>query len=287
MSRFKSWLLAIAISCSIFPLAIPNAEAQSADSVNWVSEKQNPQLWTDIRRDFQDVLQPDDPVKVAPVLAYSYKYIYRVVVYRESALVVVGHLETKDSKYPGYYSAFNYDITSHARTVIKGAEVVSQVKFVRLATLEASSPQDVVFTWFTCSECEASKILSTFHYDALKHAWVLRSWEADKDIWWTSEQGPVIWSDVSASDTLSFDCVHGFLPSENDHSFAFRCHEVAQAEGEKVKTTDVTAKYTFDGGNSKLSIVRGEERTKVLAELCMGSPSNKLCKGAGIPSGKK
>lgn len=286
MSTFRSGLVATVFSASLLITSLP-AGAQSTDDVKWANEKQNAQLWADIRRDFDDELQPDDPVKVAPVLAYSYKYIYRVLVYRGSALVVFGHRETEDSKYPGYYSAFNYDIPSRVRTLIKGAEVVSRVKFVRLVSLEASLPQDVVFTWFTCTECEASQVLSTFHYDAGKNAWTLRSWEADKNIWWTSEQGPVVWSDVSASDTLSFDCLHGFLPSHHDTSFAIRCHEVAQPDGEKRKITDITAKYNFSGGNSKLEIVRGEEKTRVLTELCMGSPTNKLCRGIPIPSGKQ
>src|SRR5579864_2807855 len=173
MNTFRSWLVATVISSSLLVTILP-AEAHSADNVKWVNEKDDAQLWTDIRKDFHDELQPDDPVKVAPVLAYSYKYIFRVLVYRGSALVVLGHRETQDSKYPGYYSAFNYNIPSHVRTPIKGAEVVSRVKFVRLASLEASLPQDVVFTWFTCTECEASQVLSTFHYDAIKNTWALR-----------------------------------------------------------------------------------------------------------------
>ena len=105
-----------------------SAVAQSDQEVKWVSEKQNAELWARIRSDFHDELQPDDPVKVAPVVAYSYKYIQRVAVYRDSAVVLVGHLETKDSKYPGYYSAFNYSLESRARKAIKGAAVVSVVQ---------------------------------------------------------------------------------------------------------------------------------------------------------------
>ncbi|HTZ82507.1 MAG TPA: hypothetical protein VMB66_04920 [Candidatus Acidoferrales bacterium] len=284
MSTFQSRLIAIAISLSLSVVILP-AHAQSSESVNWINERQGARLWANIRRDFHDELQPDDPAKVAPVLAYSYKYIYRVLVYRESALVVVGHLETKDSKYPGYYSAFNYDMPSRSRTPIKGAEVLSLLKFVRLASLEASSPQDVIFTWFTCTECEASQVLSAFHYDGSKHGWGLRSWQANKGIWWTSEQGPVIWSDVTASDTISFDCLHSFLTSDSDHSFAIRCREVAEPEGEKRKVTDITAKYNFSGGDSRLEIVRGDERTRVLTELCVESSMNKLCRG--MPARKR
>jgi hypothetical protein len=263
------------------------AYGQPAESVRWVAEKENAALWTTIRADFEDELQPDVPEKVAPVLAYSYKYIYRVAVHDDSALVIVGHLETKDSKYPGYYSAFNYDVQSHARTAIKGAEVVSLFRFVKFAGLDVAPPQDILFTWFTCTECEASQVLSAFHYDTGKRVWLLRTWQTNKDIWWTTAQGPVIWSDVSASDTISFDCLHGFLTSDGNSAFGIRCREVAESEKGKRTTTDIAAKYTFKGAESRLEIVKEEEKRKLSTELCAGSPGNKLCKSVPTPAGKQ
>jgi hypothetical protein len=223
-------------------------------------------------------LRPDDPAKVAPVLPYSYKYIYRVAVYQDSALVLVDHLETKGTKYPGYYSAFHYDLKSHARKPVKGAEAVSVFKFVRFANLDPGIPPDIVFTWMTCTECEASQVLSTFHYDSVSRQWVLRRWETRKDIWWTSDFGPVIWSDISASDTISFECLHGFVRGDGDLAFGIRCREVSETEGSKRKITDITAKYSFKRAESKLEIVTGGNKTRLLNELCEGSPKNKLCR---------
>lgn len=264
------------IACT-WPIAV---HAQSAESVKWVSEKENATLWAAIRTDFHGQLQPDDPAKVAPVMAYSYKYIYRVAQYQDSALVLVHHLETKYTKYPGYYSAFNYDAKSHTHTPIKGVEVVSVFKFIRFASLDPAAPPDIVFTWMTCTECEASQVLSTLHYDGDKHGWTLRSWETDKDIWWTSESGPVIWADVSASDTISFDCLHGFLTDTGSLAFGIRCHEVTESETGKREIKDVTLKYSFMGPDSRLEIASGENKTKLLSELCEESPRNKLCKSA-------
>jgi hypothetical protein len=263
------------------------ANAQSADGVKWTSEKENALLWATIRNDFHDELQPDDPAKVAPVMAYSYKYIYRVALFQHSALVLVGHRETEESKYPGYYSAFNYDVASHARTTIKGVEVISIFKFVGFVKLDPSAPPDIVFTWLTCTECEASKVLSAFHYDASKSAWSLRSWEANKDVWWTTESGPVIWSDVSASDTISFDCVHRFLRNAPEAAFGMRCREVAESEAGKRTTTDTTALYSFRGAGSRLEIVSGERKTKLLSELCESSPKNKLCRSTAARAAKE
>jgi hypothetical protein len=264
-----------------------SAHAQPADSVRWVSERENATLWAHIRSDFHDELQPDDPAKVAPVLPYSYKYIYRVAVYQDSALVLVDHLETKDTQYPGYYSAFDYDLKSHARTPIKGVEVVSVFRFVRFAALDPTAPPDIVFTWMTCTECEASQVLSAFHYDSVNRQWVLRRWETHKDVWWTSDSGPIIWSDVSVSDTISFECLHGFVKSNGDVAFVVRCREVSEPEGSKLKINDITAKYSFKGAESKLETVTGENKTKLLNELCEGSPKNKLCKGTAPPTGKQ
>ena len=264
-----------------------SAQAQSADSVKWIDEKENAALWATIRADFHDELQPDDPVKVAPVLAYSYKFIYRIALYQDLALVIVAHLESEGSKYPGYYSVFNYDIKSHTRRAIKSVEVVSMFKFVDFVRLDAVAPPDIVFTWLTCTECEASKVLSAFHYDADKREWSLRAWDARKDIWWTSESGPVIWSDVSASDTISFDCIHGFLGTAPEIAFGIRCRAVTESENGKRSITDITGQYTFRGPNSRLEIVNGEKKTRLLSELCEASPKNKLCKSAAVRASNK
>jgi hypothetical protein len=264
-----------------------SVSAQPADSVRWVSERENAALWARLRSDFHDELQPDDPAKVAPVLPYSYKYIYRVALYQDSALVLVDHLETKDTQYPGYYSAFNYDLKSHARSAIKGVEVVSVFKFVRFVSLDPEALPDIVFTWMTCTECEAFQVLSAFHYDSVNRRWVLRRWETRKDIRWTSDSGPAIWSDVSASDTISFECLHGFVKSNVDVAFGIRCREVSEAEGGKRKVSDTTARYSFNGAESKLQTVTGESKTKLLNELCEGSPKNKLCIGMAPATGKQ
>jgi len=267
--------------------AVLSTHAQLTGSVRWVSERENAALWARLSSDFHDELQPDDPAKVAPVLPYSYKYIYRVAVYQDSALVLVAHLETKDTQYPGYYSAFNYDLKSHARSRIKGVEVISIFKYVRFANLDPEAPTDIVFTWMTCTECEASQVLSAFHYDSVNRQWVLRRWETHKDIWWTSDSGPIIWSDVSASDTISFECLHGFVKSNGDIAFGIRCRQVSESEGSKRSISDITAKYSFKGAESKLETVAGEKKTKLLNELCEGSPKNKLCKGAAPSTGKQ
>jgi len=279
MSSIKplAFLLGSSILMCFFVFAPSYLEAQPGDGVAWIGEKQDAALWQAIRSDFHEELQPDDPAKTAPVLAYSYKYIYRVAKYRDSALVIVGHQETEGSKYPGYYSAFNYDLRSRARVAIKGAEVVSVFKFVKFLSL-GPPPEDIAFTWMTCTECEASQVLSMFHYDAGSRRWLLRSWETDKDIWWTSDSGPSIWTDVSASDIISFDCLHGFLSGGSSDVFGMRCREVDDEENGKRKVTDLTVRYTFDEASSKLEILRGEAgRTELLNRLCRQSPRNKLC----------
>src|SRR5207245_2622619 len=143
-------------------------------------------------------------------------------------------------------------ISGHIRkTKIKGAEVVAVFKFAGFRSVDGVR-QDIFFAWMTCTECEASQVLSAFHYDADRGEWLLRTWDTDKSIWWTSETGPVIWSDTSASDVLSFDCVHGFVETGRDHVFGMRCREVEETETGKRKSTDITLRYTFRGASSKL-----------------------------------
>ena len=264
------------------------SDAQSHNEATWISPTQQAALWGTARSDFHDELQPDDPAKTAPVLAYKYKYIYRIAMYSDSALVLLGYRETQDSKYPGYYGAFNYDLHSRAITPIKGAEVLSEFKFIKFASLDSELPQDITFSWMTCTECEASQILSTFHYDAGKSQWVLRAWQVDKSVWWTGGSGPVIWTDTFASDVISFSCLHGLLKAGDSNVFAMRCREIDQGDDGKREITDVTVRYTFDRANSNLEILRaGTERTKLLAELCERSPNNRLCRNAAIGAYQK
>jgi hypothetical protein len=164
---------------------------------------------------------------------------------------------------------------------------VSVFKFVRFVSLDSGTPPDIVFTWMTCTECEASQVLSAFHYDAVNHQWVLRHWEANKDIWWSSDSGPTIWSDVSASDTISFECLHGFVKGNGDTvAFGIRCRDVSEPEGSKRKISDITARYSFNGAESKLETLTGESKTRLLSQLCERSPKNMLCKVTATASGK-
>lgn len=254
--------------------------AQSADRVKWIDPQHSHSVWNTIRSDFRQELAPDDPAKTRFVLPYKYKFIYRVALLHKTALVILKNSEARDTRFPGYYSAFSYDIDSHEKNQIVGAEAFSEWKFIRLVKFGPQLPEDIFFSYLTCSECEPSKVLSSFRYDAVGRAWKLRPWATENSIWWTSESGPTVWFDIyGGDDTVSFDCLYGTLKTDHHDDFGVRCKEVHEPEKGKFSTTDTTIRFSFSGAEPKLTLIQGrEERDLLLFELCKQSPSNKLCK---------
>lgn len=76
-------------------------------------------------------------------MAYKYKYIYRVGVFKTAALVVIGHRITEGDKSGDYFSAFNYDMRTGAKSAIEDADVLSEWKFIKLAQFQPSVTPDV------------------------------------------------------------------------------------------------------------------------------------------------
>jgi len=254
---------------------------QAQDTVRWIGPKDKPAVWAHVRAAFQNELEPDDPRKTSPVMAYSYKYVHRIAVAGDDALVLIGHRETEDSKYADYFSAFNFNLRTRTKTPIADATVLWVWKLVRLARFDPSKVPDIVFSYLTCTECEASQILGAFRYDSAKHQWALRKWQFAKDKWWTTQEGLVTWADVSVSENiLSFDCIYGFIPgSAALDNLAIRCREVTETDKGRRHILDSTLIYSYRTDHFGFRMVASaEEQKQTHSELCLQSPRSKFCK---------
>jgi hypothetical protein len=258
------------------------ASAKPTSTFRWITPKTDPQTWAAVQDSFRDELVPDDPHKEAPT--YAYKYISHVALLDRVALVIVVYRTVRATKgqwVEEYFTAFNFDVATGARSKIPDAEWMWNWNFVKLANFESSPTPDIVFTYLTCSECEPERMLSALYYDGTSEQWRLREWQNRKDVWWTTPTGLVVWQHVSGGNGIAFDCLYAIKDLNGDRfdDIAIRCKEVSESEAGKIKANDAMVIYSVKQGKftSKL-ISNWQERVDLTSDLCALKPANSLCK---------
>jgi len=271
----------------LFSLACAtDTNAQFASGFRWLTPAADAATWAKIQDAFQNELRPD-AAKTDGRTEFTYKFLERVGIADQYALVIVGHktakVPQKEDVDERFSSAFSFDLQTGAIRKIEQASQMWHWKFQRLAHFESSGFPDVAFTYLSCWECEPSEVLSTLHYDAERNQWALREWQPDKMIWWTGQDGLVVDADLleGAGDTLSFACLYGVvdLHGTKKESVASRCHEVTETvTGQKI-ATDVTVVYSLDGDLLKLDLATSLPEVKTItAKLCARQSANPVCK---------
>jgi hypothetical protein len=286
--RVSSRLAAILLAAMLFSLACAaQTHAQSASSFRWLSPILDAPTWTKIQSAFQNELQPDSPKTTGGGTLFAYRFLERVGVVEQSALVIVGHktakVPQKEDEGERFSSAFSFDLETGIITKIDRADQMWQWKFKQLAQFDPNGAPDVTFIYLSCWECEPSEVFSTIHYDASNKKWTLREWESDKMIWWTGQDGLVVDADIleGADDTVSFTCLYGILDlhGARRENIASRCRELTETSNSKTIATDVTALYSLDAGQLKIKPVTNlKEVAEITAKLCGPKRANPLCK---------
>ena len=252
----------------------------------WIHADSDSQLWQQIQSAFSDELAPDVAKEGQSELdVYKYKYLQKVGLLGHSALVIIGHRPAKElskrNAWDEYHSAFNFDLMTNKKSPIENARWMWGWKFHNLAKFGPSSVPDVTFTYLTCTECKPEVVLASLYYDSAKLAWEIRSWGDGKDIWWTAGDGLVVDMDVSASDTLSFDCVYGILDLERTgfEDVVIRCKEVVWKDAEKLAIDDSTVRYSLSNGQFKRRRIADiSEAVALTAKICHPNSPSLLCK---------
>lgn len=265
--------------CNSAPSAVRQEKSQASDQsrFQWLDAHRGSGDWDRVHLAFQQELEADVPTNVTggtPVLAYKYKYIYKVGVFKTVALVVIGHRETEEDKSGDYFSAFSYDLRTGSKSAIENADVLWEWKFVTLAQFQPSITPDVTFTYLSCTECEEQTFLASFQYDSAKNRWELRKWGRYERLLVGATPDP-------GGDVVSFDCVHKIIDWNADgfDDVVVWCKEVSQDAKGKSKIYSSTTVYSFkDGHFSSATLSVAEEITKVHAELCRESTDSNLCK---------
>lgn len=132
---------------------------------------------------------------------------------------------------------------------------------------------DIVFTYPSCTECEADYLLSSFRFDSSDAKWKLRVW--------SKEGGPkiLIGSDysVGTDEDSKDDCLFKFADFTGDgfDDLADRCVAITRRGRVLADTTTI---YTVQHGQSQIrTITDPRQLATIYEQLCEGVKKSKLC----------
>lgn len=264
-------------------------DGQGQPTFRWIDSQHDGATWNQVRTALSDELRPEKSEENEPT--YSYKYISRVGIGANSALIIVGYRfsehPTKNEYGVEHFRAFSYNLSTGELSKVIDPEhdgyalYMWQWKFLKLTRFEPSTLPDVVFTYLTCGECEEEKMLSAIHYDSGSQKWQIRQFGDGEPRWWMTRVGLVVDKDISFTDILSYRCLYGLVDLNGDgfDEVAIRCREVDVDEKKKTTLTDSTVLYSLKNARFVGELVTAkDERLKLWSVLCQHSPANKLCK---------
>lgn len=180
--------------------------------------------------------------------------------------------ETATSKYGDYFEPFNYDLrTGKKKGLGKG---FSFWRLNKLARFEPSKVPDIIFTYWSCTECEADRLLASFQFDEAVGGWELRSWGR-------SEGDSIIVGDngepLSEEDDTNHDCLFGFgdFIDNGFANIAVRCLAIDQRDR---IVSDTTVIYAVEHGQPQVLAVKEPSQLDTIRNaLCTGVKKSKLC----------
>jgi hypothetical protein len=268
------------VCCVLIMVYGVDALAQQS-SFYWLNRQDDPQTFEQITAAFSDELKPDDPIKAGNVVPVMVKYIDRIGQFADTALVVLGYKANTSDPYPSF-QAFNFDLRSKSKSPIlhniTKSGLLDMWKPTTVAHFENNQNPDVVFEYFSCTECEAEELLGSFRYNENSRSWEFRGWGTQDG------DALLIGSDHQFEDdgTHIFECLHAIRDFDNDHldDIAIRCKEMLEAEEGIPRTVkDKTLFYTFRGGSLHRMEWNSEKspRKDIQDALCHDAAKNVLC----------
>jgi hypothetical protein len=127
-----------------------------------------------IQTDFKAELAPDPAGGLyVPLL---HKEIARVGRYNSSALVIIEGAE-HDRLDPSmdFFRAFTYDLETGKKTQVGDGFRSLHLEETQ-ARFDRSVIPDLIFRYQSCTECEATYLLTSFRYDSATRLWNIRPW---------------------------------------------------------------------------------------------------------------
>ena len=265
----RNLVIAVLVLAACRPAAGQNA-SPVLTTFHWLDAAKDAPLFERIRAAFAEELRPDDPEKVKPVVAELYKKISRIGVFETSALVLIAERETSTSAYGDYFQVFSYDLRSGKKTLSEKGFM--KWRFKKLVRFDSSKIPDIVFTYLSCTECEADFLLGSFRFDSTDATWKIRSW-GEKD------DAILIGSDysVGTEQDSKDDCLFKFADFNGDgfDDLAVRCLVITE-QGKILE--DTTTIYTIQHGQPQVLTVKDRQQLSTICDqLYVDAKKSKLC----------
>lgn len=270
-------ILLFMCGCQQSPPNLVVKQTATDGQFQWLDSSRDSQVWNRVQTAFRQELEPDDPRKVpAHYLPTQYKYVHQIGVFRTAALVIIGYRETKNSPGYDYFNAYSYDLRDGSKnaiaveppqppTVYPQSDVLWLFQVIKLAHFDRSPAPDVVFTYDSCSECEAEHLLASFEYEPGK-GWTARQWDKAYSLYLEADPSPD--DDVSADYLFKIKDWNG----DGFDEVAVRRREVTQVSKRRQAIEDSTTIYKAENGTLVgHSVTDSKEREGINAELCSGS----------------
>jgi hypothetical protein len=261
---------------------ITSSVAAQQDQFRWVTARTDAVIYGKVKAEFSSELAPDPYDAKSNVVRDLVKSIERIGLRGSSSLVVIGEKESKTDPYT-VFRAFSFDLRTKSKSPVrsKGVEWLWMWRFEKIAHFTSADETDVTFQFLDCTECEAERLLGSFHYVPSTGTWEVRQW--------SKEDGAalVIGSDVQDGDDglIWYDCLHAVDDITGDRldDVAVRCRESLQPDPEKPSkhvTSDTTVLYTAVGGRLTKTVVRRGSAlsSSVQGTLCATKPDSSLCR---------
>jgi hypothetical protein len=153
------------IITSVILVAIAASAAGQQSEFRWLNASTDSAVFKKVQAAFSSELTPDHNDSRSRTLPMTGKFIDRVGLRGNSALVVVGEKEGKTDPYT-VYRAFSLDLHTKTKLPVrsKGVEWLWMWRVEKVAHITSADDTDIVFQFLDCTECESERLLAAFHY---------------------------------------------------------------------------------------------------------------------------
>jgi hypothetical protein len=267
------------IAAVILAVLTACAAAQQSE-FRWLNANADSDVLERVQTAFSSELAPDQDPQ-SRTLPMTVKFIERVGLRGNSALVILGEKESKTDPFTAF-RAFTIDLQTKAKWPVRsaGVEWFWMWRVEKVTHLTSADDTDIVFQFLSCTECEWTRFLAAIHYTVNTGTWELREWSKEDGA------GLMIGSDIQYGDDgyYYYDCLHAIADVTGDglDDVAIRCRESVQPDPEKpLKRVrrDETLLYTAKDGKLARTVIgkTSEYTTVVRKTLCATKPSSPLC----------
>jgi len=248
----------------------------AAPRFHWLDPVKNGDTLAAITQTFENELKPDDPEKVAPYEPAVEKRILRVGVYSGIALVLIEEKSAEDLA--TYVEPYSFDLELKRMSKIEMNSGVWMWSFYGYARFEAGAPSDVLFTYYSCWDCEATRLVGAFRYDSRDRVWKLRLWNEKEQIY---IGGSHQYTDDGVEVPSCIFRIGRFEGNHLDQAVVF-CRETTWGEDEKKPLSVENLYWVYDvrnGQSAERELKKTDEKTAALQFICAANKSSRLCAG--------